>query len=140
MSISIELTSYRQDAASIRKIRQAVFVEEQGIDPRLEWDDLDGIASFIIARDNTAGAVGTARFFADGKIGRMAVLKSWRNLGIGQAMLQKIIQHARRSGIRTLQLSAQQSAIPFYEKNGFVRQGDPYYQAGILHQDMVLTF
>lgn len=139
MSVSIELTSHEHDADDIRKIRQAVFVEEQGIDPLLEWDELDVSAKFIIARDKTAAPVGTARFFTDGKVGRMAVLNKWRNQGIGTAMLQEVIRYARQTGINKLHLSAQESAIPFYEKNGFSCQGDSYYEAGILHQDMILS-
>ena len=139
MPITIEITSYQQDADAIRNIRQAVFVKEQGIDPQLEWDEFDAQASFILAKDDNAGPVGTARFFADGKIGRMAVLAAWRNQGIGKAMLNKIISNATSKGISTLMLSAQESAIPFYEKSGFQRQGEPYFQAGILHQDMVLS-
>ncbi len=139
MSIHIEITSLTQSAGEIRKIRQSVFVEEQGIDPALEWDSLDTLANFVIAIDNTAGPVGTARFFDDGKIGRMAVLKEWRNQGIGRAMLAKIGEQTRTAGNNTLHLSAQQSAIPFYEKNGFCCQGDTYYEAGILHQNMVIA-
>ena len=136
MSISIGLTAYDKDTDDIRKIRQAVFVEEQGIEPRLEWDDLDASASFIIARHQTSGAIGTARFFIDGKVGRMAVLQKWRGQGVGQAILSEIIQQARKSGIQRLHLSAQQSAIGFYEKNGFECHGPAYLEAGILHQAM----
>jgi predicted GNAT family N-acyltransferase len=92
----------------------------------------------MLARHETAGPIATARFFTDGKIGRMAVLKEWRKQGIGRAMLEEIIKHATTSGRHRLHLSAQQSAIPFYEKSGFCCQGDPYYEAGILHQDMIL--
>ena len=137
MPVQIEITSLEQSADDIRKIRQAVFVEEQGIDPTLEWDELDAAASFVIARDNIVGPVATARFFKDGKIGRMAVLKEWRNQGIGGAMLTTITQHARTAGINELHLSAQQSAIPFYENNGFNCQGETYLEANIVHQDMI---
>lgn len=139
MSILVELTSLEQSGDDIRRIRQTVFVEEQGIDPTLEWDSLDALASFVIATHNTAGPVGTARFFNSGKIGRMAVLKDWRNQGIGRDMLAKIVEQTRAAGNTTLHLSAQQSAIPFYEKNGFCCQGDTYYEAGILHQNMVIA-
>ena len=139
MHVSIELTSHEKDADDIRKIRQAVFVEEQGIDPLLEWDELDVSAKFIIARHKTAGPIGTARYFADGKVGRMAVLKKWRYQGVGQAMLEEIIQQAKQTGTHNLHLSAQESAIPFYEKNGFSCQGDSYIEAGIVHQNMFLS-
>ena len=137
MPIQIEITSLEKSADDIRKIRQAVFVEEQGIDPALEWDELDSSAKFIIAKDSIAGPVGTARFFVDGNIGRMAVLEEWRNQGIGGDILATIIQHARSSNIHKLHLSAQQSAIRFYKNNDFNCQGAAYLEANIVHQYMI---
>ncbi len=139
MSILIEITSFEQNANAIRRIRQTVFVAEQGIDPTLEWDSLDALANFVMATHNTAGPVGTTRFFNNGKIGRMAVLKEWRHQGIGRGMLAKTVEQTRAAGNNKLHLSAQQSAIPFYEKNGFCCQGDTYYEAGILHQNMTIA-
>lgn len=138
MTVRFEITTFGKHAEDIRKIRQAVFVVEQGIDPRLEWDELDNSASFALAIHHTEGVIGTARFFPDGKIGRMAVLKEWRGQGIGSAILEEIINYTRQSGLTSLHLSAQQSAIPFYTKNGFSPVGDSYHEAGILHQEMTL--
>ena len=67
--------------------------------------------------------MGTARLLPDGHIGRMAVLKEWRN-GIGGLMLQKLIEAAKARG--EVALSAQVHAVPFYRAHGFVAEGSEY--------------
>jgi len=136
VSYQITRTSYQQHHEGIRSIRQRVFVDEQKIDPKLEWDDLDHDAEFFIALNEHADIIATARFFTDGKIGRMAVLADYRNLGIGSAMLKEIEQFAEWQSIKTLHLSAQTSAIEFYQKNGYLIEGEVYLEAGIPHQNM----
>jgi predicted GNAT family N-acyltransferase len=80
--------------------------------------------------------VATGRLLPDGHIGRMAVLKEWRNRGIGGRMLEALIQRARERGDAEVALSAQVHAVPFYLANGFVPEGDEYLEAGIRHQAM----
>jgi predicted GNAT family N-acyltransferase len=46
---------------------------------------------------------------------------------------------AKSKGIYALILHAQLSAIPFYEKLGFVAQGPIYDEAGIPHRNMMLN-
>ena len=77
----------------------------------------------------------TGRLLPDGHIGRMAVLKDWRNRGIGGLMLQKLIERAKARGDREVALSAQVHAVPFYRAHGFVAEGSEYLEAGIRHQD-----
>ena len=75
--------------------------------------------------------MGTARLLPDGHIGRMAVLKEWRNRGIGALMLRGLIERAKQRGDREVALSAQVHAVPFYRAHGFVEEGDEYLEAGI---------
>ena len=140
MHFTTEIGVYTNWSQSIRHIRYCVFVQEQGIAAELEWDDQDDRACFVIARNPANEIVATARFFADGKLGRMAVLRSWRHQGAGSAMLHSVINWARQQGFPDLHLSAQTSAVGFYEKHGFVKQGVPYTLAGIEHQDMRYAF
>lgn len=86
----------------------------------------------------TGSPIGCGRLLPEGKIGRMAVLPEWRNRGIGRAMLQTLLAAAREQGMTEVALSAQVSAIPFYEKAGFSVCSDVYLDAGIPHRDMLL--
>ncbi len=75
-------------------------------------------------------------------VGRLALRKSSRGLGLGAAMLAGCV---RLAGVEwgsdtplLLELSAQEYAIGFYERCGFtlIEGRDHYLDAGILHRDM----
>ena len=118
-------------------VRHNVFVEEQDIDEREEYDGLDGSSLQFVVK--TMGKViGTARVrFVTGdcaKIERMAVLKPFRKQGAGRALLTFILFHIEASQVI---LHAQWAAIPFYKACGFKETNEPFFEAGIKHVKMV---
>jgi predicted GNAT family N-acyltransferase len=131
--------SYDLYKSGIQQVRQRVFVEEQGIDPRLEWDEHDASAVFAVALDQDYRVIGTGRLLPQGKIGRMAVLPEYRLQGVGSALLEQLLQLARQCGHSRVMLAAQQSVIGFYKKHGFESVGPPHSEAGIPHQNMQHT-
>ena len=72
------------------------------------------------------------------KIGRMAVLKHWRGLGLGAAMLKEAIDICKTNGSKGIRLSAQTHAIDFYLKAGFKQTSEEYCDVQIPHVDMQL--
>jgi len=129
-------TGWQQHQAEIKHIRLKVFVEEQQVPIELEWEGNDDAYRYVLALDNTNQAIATGRIGADGHIGRMAVLKPWRNKGIGKAMLKALMDYAQQHGTPRLFLNAQSSAIAFYEKQGFTIISDEFMEAGIPHKTM----
>ncbi|HEX5479022.1 MAG TPA: GNAT family N-acetyltransferase, partial [Dehalococcoidia bacterium] len=119
-------------------VRIAVFVVEQQIPREEELDDLDAAATHAVGYlDGTPVAAG--RLVADegyAKIGRMAVLREHRGRGYGAAILDALEREARAAGATRTQLSAQLHAAPFYERAGYVREGDVYDEVGIPHVAM----
>lgn len=138
MQFTIHPVSWQTHAAQLQTVRKAVFVEEQKVPVALEWDGLDDTALHLLALTHEGEAIGCARLLGDGSIGRMAVIKSWRNHGVGMALLQRSIAHYQQKGILKIHLSAQTHAIKFYEKVGFKVCSAPYLDAGIWHVDMQL--
>ena len=134
----IQLVTWQTHAASLKKVREEVFIKEQHVPIALEWDGLDEAAQHLLALSDAGEPVGCARLISDGSIGRLAVLKSWRGLGVGRALLTKAVSLYQQQGINSITLSAQVHAIPFYEKSGFKRCSEPYLDADILHIDMRL--
>jgi predicted GNAT family N-acyltransferase len=126
------------DRAALERIRRTVFIEEQGIPPPDEWDGEDAGSVHVLARLNR-DPVGTGRLNAAGKIGRIAVLAGRRGHGIGTQILRRLLEEARRLGIREPYLHAQVQAVPFYEKLGFERKGEEFDEAGIPHVRMSLV-
>ncbi|ACO79012.1 GCN5-related N-acetyltransferase [Azotobacter vinelandii CA] len=134
--IQVRIADWQKDNEDIRRIRDSVFIAEQAVPPELEWDSEDQEAVHFLA---FAGefAVGTARLLRDGHIGRVAVLKDWRSLRIGAALMRMAIAEAERRGFRRQLLSAQVQATRFYERLGFVVISGEYLDAGIPHVEMV---
>ncbi len=130
------------DWASLREeaqvLRTEVFILEQGVPVELEWDEDDELSIHAIAYDEAGSAVATGRLLPDGHIGRMAVRKSARSMGIGQWVLQALIEEARRTGHESLVLHAQVHALGFYAKHGFVAEGEEFMEAEIPHRCMRL--
>ena len=116
-------------------IRYAVFVDEQKVPVDMEIDVWDPQSVHAVAFD-AATAVGTGRLLPDGHIGRMAVLPTARGAGTGSALLQSLMDEARRRGHRATVLSAQTHAVPFYQRHGFEVVSGEYLDAGIPHVDM----
>ncbi|MBT2971553.1 MAG: hypothetical protein B6D72_00015 [gamma proteobacterium symbiont of Ctena orbiculata] len=123
----------------LRKVREPVFVAEQGVPLAMEWDDDDLLAYHLLALDQDQRPIATARLLASGQIGRMAVVPEWRNQGIGTALLIALIEHAQSMELDNLFLHAQTSAQSFYAKAGFSAVGEPFMEAGIAHQKMVFA-
>jgi predicted GNAT family N-acyltransferase len=71
------------------------------------------------------------------KIGRVAVAKSARGLGIGRKLMQHAMAHARANGQTRFALNAQHDKAGFYETFGFRPVTEPADDgSGILHVEM----
>lgn len=135
-SFNIEKVSWQTHAAQLMAVREVVFIIEQEVPVELEWDGLDAAAQHLLALNAAGEAIGCARLLADGSIGRMAVLKPWRGLGVGAVLLNAAIAYYQQQARPVITLSAQVHAIAFYEKFGFKVCSEAYMDAGILHKDM----
>ncbi len=102
----------------------------------LEWDAEDDEAVHFLAYEGEY-AIGTARLLGDGHIGRVSVLKDWRGLKVGDALMRAAIEEAERRGLKRQLLTAQVYAIPFYERLGFKVDSGEFLDAGLPHVDMV---
>jgi len=140
MTVRVKRVSSENDLAKALAIRLRVFVREQRVPREIEWDDDDARAIHFLAL--IAGkAVGTARLVmrrGGAKIGRMAVLKSYRRKGIGKKLLKRCIEAANRQGAQHIYLHAQVPVIGFYETRGFRCGGPVFKEAGIPHRKMIL--
>ncbi len=121
---------------ALSSLRHVVFVEEQGVPFELELDGKDESARHAAAFAEDGEIIGTGRMLESGKIGRMAVRQPLRRKGIGRALLNALVQEARRMNLPQVSLGAQLSAIPFYEGAGFQTYGDIFLDAGIDHKMM----
>lgn len=135
---TVETVQWTQAQQALQQVRETVFVQGQGVPAELEQDGHDSDCQHVLARDSAGTPIGTARLSTDGKLGRMAVLDAWRGHGVGEALLDALVQHAHTHGAGTLYLHAQASAVAFYLQHGWLPQGETFTEAGIEHQRMCL--
>lgn len=126
------------------RIREEVFVKEQCVDPDEEYDAFENESSQFLAYQGQQ-EVGTARwrFTESGvKLERFAVLKPFRGIGVGQALVMAVlsdIQSHPDSLGKTIYLHGQVTAMGLYEKFGFQKTGDLFVECGIDHYLMELS-
>jgi ElaA protein len=140
MPMEIRRATTGEERDRCYQVRMAVFVEEQKVPPWEEMDHLDEDADHYLV-EYEGRVVATARLVdrgdSTGKIGRVAVLREYRGRGIGRDLMRHVIRQAASRHAR-LVLDAQLQVIPFYERLGFVAEGDDFLDAGIEHRRMNL--
>lgn len=120
----------------IKTVREKVFIREQHVPEKLEWDGLDDTATHVVAQDKHGQVIGTARLLDNGHIGRMAVLPEWRHQGVGSALLNELLLLAQQRQLSQVFLHAQTSAVEFYQRHGFSPRDEEFMDAGIPHRYM----
>jgi predicted GNAT family N-acyltransferase len=134
----IRQVDWRAEGELPRRVRRAVFIEEQHVPEALEWDEWDAPSVHLLAHTPDGEPIGTGRLLPDASIGRMAVMAAWRGQGVGSGILSALLALARERGEPVVRLSAQSHAIPFYARFGFEPEGPEYLDAGIPHRLMSL--
>lgn len=133
-------------------VRKDVFVGEQAVPAEIEYDafdDEDADTIHVLAVTDDGEPVGTGRLLhgpaaADrtggdlsvGSLGRLAVTRAARGLGVGVALVRAIEDAARERGLSAVDLHAQTHATGFYERLGYVAYGAEFLDAGIGHRGM----
>lgn len=134
-SLQIRPADWHSERDVLLSVREYVFVKEQGVPLEMEVDEYDPLCLHLLAYVGDR-PIGTGRLCPDGHIGRLAVLPSYRKQGIGRALLDNLILMAKQQDLVQVTLNAQDQAIPFYEKAGFVIDSDTFLDAGIPHRSM----
>ena len=141
--IRVRSVSSESDWQAVKKLRLAVFVDEQGLPPDIEFDVYDVSATHAIVLDSDGVAVGTGRLYRDVKgearIGRMAVCRDLRRSGIGGAVLEWLEASAAEQGAHEVVVHAQAYLERFYARRGYSLDGSPFEEDGIQHVRMTKT-
>ena len=133
VEFGLETGTWDALAGAARPVRETVFIQEQKVPAEMEIDEFDASSQHAVARGPAGEPIGTGRLLPDGHIGRMAVLPEWRGKGVGRALLESLMDKAREQGLWHLALNAQLSATGFYERFGFVAEGETFMDADIPH-------
>lgn len=135
-----ELTKF--ELYEILKLRASVFIVEQGS----IYNDLDGLDyncyhAFVESENSI---IAYLRIFDRGvnfeevSFGRVVTSTQRRNEGLGKFIVEKSIDFVHdvmKENI--IRIKAQSYATPFYEKIGFVKEGNEYIKDKLPHFNMV---
>lgn len=137
------------DREACFSVRKDVFVGEQGVPEDIEYDAYDPGALHVLAVREDGLPLGTGRLLqgeaaaakvggdpAVGSLGRLAVTREARGLGVGAALVGAIEDAARARGLAAVDLHAQTHALGFYERLGYVAYGPEFPDAGMPHRAM----
>lgn len=156
----VEAAVTEHQFADCLAVRFEVFVREQNVSEDGERDALDddprtlhcvaygddgavvGAGRLLAPHTDTAHGAGSGHGAMDPAtphIGRVAVAKSARGTGAGRAIMEfleaaALERHALGGSVR-VELSAQDHAMPFYERLGYTAYGEGYLDEGIWHHD-----
>ncbi|SPP30891.1 GNAT family N-acetyltransferase [Brochothrix thermosphacta] len=126
------------------KIRFTVFVDEQGVDAAHELDDFDSLGStaihlIFVDNEKTIGAA-RLRFIDDcAKMERICVLAEYRKGGVGRLIMTGLENIARDKQMTFAKLHGQTQAEGFYNKLGYEKSSDIFFEEGIPHIEMKKT-
>ena len=144
MMLTIEKISDKKAQDEVFKIRELVFVVEQGVNAAMEYDEFEPSSVHFLARINNK-PVGTARwrFTEKGvKMERFAVLPEARSKGVGNALVTAVLEDINtnpEAAGKTKYLHSQVNAIRLYSKFGFKKIGEMFEECNIQHYRMQLV-
>jgi len=127
---------------AVLALRQAILVVEQA-SPYADLDFIDQTAEHLLV---TSGAdlVAYARCQAPSaqqnhaSFGRLVVAREYRGQGLGKEIVRRILARLADASATDVRIGAQLYLERFYAQFGFVRDGEPYDDSGVMHVDMRL--
>ncbi|MET9699213.1 GNAT family N-acetyltransferase [Streptomyces sp. NPDC006529] len=147
VAYEVRVAASEADVAACFAVRTEVFVIEQSVPESIEYDAYDADAVHVLAV-GPQGPLGTGRLLHGaaalgktgspdvGSLGRLAVTRAARGLGVGAALVRAIEAEAVRLGLSAVDLGAQTHALGFYERLGYTAYGPEFDDAGMPHRAM----
>ncbi|MDX8379437.1 MAG: GNAT family N-acetyltransferase [Gallionella sp.] len=138
-NFTVSLVCWHDGEPLLKHVRATVFICEQAIPAELEWDGFDEECRHALVLSAQGEAIGCGRMGAEGHIGRIAVLPTWRKQKVGTAIMEALLDYARTHDYHQVDVDAQTYAMPFYHGFEFVEQGEVFIDADLPHIKMQLS-
>jgi predicted GNAT family N-acyltransferase len=140
MPYTVRYASNEADREAAYTLRRQVFEVEQNVPRPLDRDALDHQANHVVAFDEAGRCVGTGRFVRRDnrvvQVGRMAVDAEHRRHGVGALVIEALERMAVLRGIVEVVLHAQLPSVKFFERRGYVQEGETFPEEGVPHVRM----
>ena len=124
--------------ADVRRVRNDVFVLEQGVSETDEYDEFESSARhYLITKNDVSCGVARWRKTDKGiKLERFAVLSKFRRSGLGKRLVKEVLKDVMPMR-QKIYLHAQIQTVYFYQKLSFAIDGKIFEEAGIKHYKMI---
>ncbi len=121
-------------------IRTEVFVNEQHVPESIEYDGMDDESvHFLLFHAGKPIVTARCRTVENAyKLERFATLEPYRGKNFGKILLTFILDFLKPRK-KKIYLHSQDSAVGFYLKNGFLLEGNEFYEADIKHFKMIYS-
>jgi predicted GNAT family N-acyltransferase len=135
-----KILKFRFDQKPLMKIsdaiRREVFIEEQKVDPEIEYEFEEEGNYYLLYLNDKPVATARWRQTPQGiKVERFAMLKQYRNKGLGAILLKEVLSDVMKPG-QVIYLHAQLKAVNYYKRAGFEPVGNNFFEADIEHVKM----
>lgn len=133
-----------QHLYDVLRLRQDIFIIEQNC----IYDDIDGLdteSEHILLHTTRNGVIGYLRIvppnikFREYSLGRIAIKKSHRGMGLGKKIVERGIDTVLSKGACSIRIEAQAHLERFYKNIGFRTVSDIYSVDDIPHMQMIIT-
>jgi len=115
------------------EIRRKVFIVEQLVPSEIEYEHEEEGNYYLLYYQEMPVATARWRSTPNGiKLERFAMLKEYRNKGLGTILLNGVMQEVQPLG-REIYLHSQVAAVNYYKRAGFRESGSHFMEAGIEH-------
>ncbi len=137
--ITVHIYKGLENIEKLHKIRREVFIKEQNVSEEIEIDGED-YRCVHIALEKDDIVIATARLINKPNglyIGRVAVLKDYRGLGLGKKVMMELHKYLKNENVEEVYLNAQIQVIDFYKSIGYEEISDFFVEANIKHKKMI---
>ncbi len=124
------------------ELRQAVLREPLGLkySPADLAAETDQRHFVVVDRSGSGDVVGCALLVETtrpvAKVRQVAVAASMQGRGLGKVLMTGVESAAAASGFAEIQLHARETAIPFYQRIGYVVTSETFVEVGLPHVAM----
>ncbi|MGO3731574.1 MAG: GNAT family N-acetyltransferase [Vagococcus sp.] len=117
-------------------LRTLVFVQEQGISPKAEFDVYDSDRTNYLVIFHNHIPIATGRYQQDDLYtvhpDRVCVKKEWRKKGVGRRVILELEHQGKLNKCQLSRIHGEKQAIPFYKKLGYSVVSDEFIEDGII--------
>jgi len=121
--LELKAPETEEEWAQMYQLRWSILRQPWGQPAGSERDELEETACHRIALADNTGIIGTGRLHQvdrqTAQIRYMAVPEAYRGMGIGTKILHSLEEYARLSGFTIIRLDARETALPFYQSQGY---------------------